>query len=430
MEDSSEELLQPLNTITDMITDLYVTLQSAIDGIRGATAKLRKRLTDVVVQIMGKVLGVVTPIQVMFATFSDIMQKTQGVMAASLFTILGIFNTLQAGMGAAVEGIIKILIVMVGVIAALWIMPFTMPAAAISTAIFLTISIPVAIITAIVSKALKIKSSGVPGLCFDEDTLIKMGDGTWTKIKDVELGRVLGTCETGLIHTGSGTTVTGAMRLTRRNEKMYELNGITVSGSHVVEFCDKWIKVSDHPYANLLASYNKPYLYCLNTSSKTITIDGTKFTDWDELYGEALNAVLKLSPLVFEKIDGGFASNSLVELRDGTMISMKDVVPDAVLKNGATVLGTVKVKLSSKNRVFNYCLGDSVVFTGANINVLNDNRGTIVKKREINKVKEETMYHLITDTGEFVVSNIKVYDYNSLVDKYSKQMGCKFQIMG
>jgi hypothetical protein len=168
----------------------------------------------------------------------------------------------------------------------------------------------------------------------------------------------------------------------------------------------------------------------LNTSSKTITIDGTKFTDWDELYGEALNAVLKLSPLVFEKIDGGFASNSLVELRDGTMISMKDVVPDAVLKNGATVLGTVKVKLSSKNRVFNYCLGDSVVFTGANINVLNDNRGTIVKKREINKVKEETMYHLITDTGEFVVSNIKVYDYNSLVDKYSKQMGCKFQIMG
>jgi len=334
-------------------------------------------------------------------------------------------------MGAAVEGIIKILIVMVGVIAALWIMPFTMPAAAISTAIFLTISIPVAIITAIVSKALKIKSSGVPGLCFDEDTLIKMGDGTWTKIKDVELGRVLGTCETGLIHTGSGTTVTGAMRLTRHNEKMYELNGITVSGSHVVEFCDKWIKVSEHPYANLLASYNKPYLYCLNTSSKTITIDGTKFTDWDELYGEALNTVLKLSPLVFEKIDGGFASDSLVELRDGTMISMKDVVPDAVLKNGATVLGTVKVKLSSKNRVFNYCLGDSVVFTGANINVLNDNRGTIVKKREINnKVKEETMYHLITDTGEFVVSNIKVYDYNSLVDKYSKQMGCKFQIMG
>lgn len=422
MNDSSKELLQPLNSVTEMITDLYTTLQDAINAIRGALAKLRQRIADIVVQIMGKVLNVMTPIQVMFIAFSDIMQKTQAVMATALYTILGIYYSLQAGMGAAVEGIIKILIVMVGVIAALWVIPFTMPVAAISTAIFLTISIPTAIITSIVSKSLHIKSSGIPGLCFDEDTEIKKRDGTMTKIKDVCVGDVL----------ENDSTVTGTMCLSRCTERctesMYNLNGIIVSGSHVVKFCERWIKVCDHPYADLLLEYDDPYLYCMNTSEKTITIDGTTFTDWDEIYGESLRT------LAFEKIDGGLMGETLIELSDGTDAQLKNIVPATMLKSGDVVLGTVEVRLSSKNRVFNYCLGDSVVFVGANINVLKDNGGKIIKKNRFKnkfktRVKEETVYHLITDTGVFNVMGIKVYDYNSLVDKYSKQMKGKFQIM-
>jgi len=162
----------------------------------------------------------------------------------------------------------------------------------------------------------------------------------------------------------------------------------------------------------------------MNTSEKTITIDGTTFTDWDEIYGESLRT------LAFEKIDGGLMGETLIELSDGTDAQLKNIVPATVLKSGDVVLGTVEVRLSSKNRVFNYCLGDSVVFVGANINVLKDNGGKIIKKNRFKtRVKEETVYHLITDTGVFNVMGIKVYDYNSLVDKYSKQMKGKFQIM-
>lgn len=423
IKDSSEESLQPLTTVTDMITDLFVTLQNSVNAMRDALSKLRQRFADIVAQIMGKVLNVVTPIQVMFIAFSDIMQKTQAVMAAALYTVLGIYYALQAGTGAAVEGIVKILILMVGVIAALWVIPFTMPLAGISTAIFLLISIPTAIITAIVSKALKINSSAIPGLCFDEDTTIKMIDGASVKIRDVQLGDVL----------ECGSKVTGTMKLltSGNNENVYNLNGIIVSGSHVVKFSGNWIRVRDHPYAELLHEYSKPFLHCMNTSSKTIVIEGTTFTDWDELYGESLDAMINMVRYSFEKIDGGFSEDTRIELCGGQRRLLMDVNPGDVLKDGEVVLGTVKVRLSPKNRILNYCLGGSVAFTGTNINILKDNIFNVSKKNyySIGASKEETLYHLITDVGEFNISGIRVYDYNSLVDKYLKNAEEKYQIM-
>jgi hypothetical protein len=429
IKDSSEEALRPLTIVTDMITDLFVTLQNAVNAIRGAFSKLRQRFADVVAQIMGRILSIMTPIQVMFITFSDIMQKTQAVMASALYTVLGIYYALQAGTGAAVEGIIKILLIMVGIIAALWILPFTMPAAAISTAIFLTISIPTAIITAIVSKALKIQSSGIPGLCFDEDTMIKMCDGSQVKIRDIQLGDIL----------ENDNTVTGTMRLltngvnevNSKKETMYNLNGVIVSGSHVVKFAGNWIKVREHPYAALIKEYSKPFLHCMNTSNKTIVIEGTTFTDWDELYGESLDKMSNMVKHVFEKIDGGFSKDTRVELKEGRRCLIKDVIPGDILKDGETVLGTVKVRLLPKTLLLNYCLGDSIMFTGTNINVLEDNFYTIKKKNSQfnSSLKEETMYHLITDVGEFNVMGVRVYDYNSLVDKYLKNGESKYKIM-
>jgi len=364
---------------------------------------------------------------VMFIAFSDIMQKTNAVLASALYTILGLYYTLQSAMGAAIEGIIKILIVMVGVIAALWIMPFTMPAAAFSTGMFLLIAIPVSILTAILSKSLHISSKTVPGLCFDKNTELKMNDGLRVKICDIKIGDVM----------ENNCVVTGVMQLSRSTETVYDLNGVIVSGSHVVKFANNWIKVRDHPYAKIVDNYCEPILYCLNTITKTIIIKGMTFTDWDELYGKSLVAMLKVVKCDFNKIDGGFTKDSQIELNDGSTISIEQVAPQMVLKNGTIVMGIVKT--SPRVPRFDYCLGDSFAFTGVNINVLNDDNRIIIKKKSNlkNILKEETLsqtlsqtlYHLITDTGIFYAGGVIVYDYNSLIDKYSETSGSKFQIM-
>lgn len=418
LADASEEALQPLNSLTDGLTDLYTSLLDSINAIRGALSKLRDRIAAIIAEILGKILNIVTPIQVMFIAFADTMRKTQAMLATALYTILGVYYVLQASMGAAIQGVITILIVMVGVIAALWIMPFTFPAAAISTTIFLAISIPLAVITAIVSKSLHITTAGIPGLCFDKHTLVEMRGNKFKPIYKIKLGDVL----------EDGGIVTGRMTLFRCSEKMYVLNNVTVSGTHTVKYNKKWIKVCTHPDAVVVKEYIEPYLYCLNTSTKIINVNGTVFTDWDELYEDDL---VKISGLSEEtSLDGGFDKETDVELINLSTVKIKDLVPGSILKNGEVALGVVEVDSCVK---YQYCLGDSVAFSGDNINMKSFNKevnndGLVYKKMvHKSKTKEEmtgkdveSMYHLITNTGTFSIGDITVYDYNSLIDKHLK----------
>jgi hypothetical protein len=86
-------------------------------------------------------------------------------------------------MGAIAQLIVTILIALAVMIAALWIVPFTWGAAAANTAIFLAISIPMALILTFMTKVLKVQSNlKIPKIkCFDKDTLLKMTIGGTNK---------------------------------------------------------------------------------------------------------------------------------------------------------------------------------------------------------------------------------------------------------
>lgn len=447
IHDASEAALSPINALIEQVADFFTDIMNSVDGVRGMIARIRKSIADIFAKLMGKIMNFVTPLQMMLLTFKDIMGKAQGAMAATLYFILGVYNTIQAAMGAGIEATVKILVIMVGVIAALSVLPFTMPAAAVSTVIFLAISIPLAIITSIVSKALHIKSSAIPGLCFDKNTQIKMKtpSDTYKPIRDIVVGDVL----------DSGSVVTGVMQLMKREEDdIYNLKGVTVSGSHLVKNdcvrlgdCVRltsggYIKVQDHFEAVRLENYTEPVLYCLNTSDKRICINDMVFTDWDELYDISLELMKHATGHRLERTDGGFVEHTKIEIKwfsecgrkgitsskDTTSnkdektvkISIKDVALGDVLKNGEVVLGTVKVGKYDTNMVVDYCLGGHNMFTGANIKLPKTNYDHGLSPRPPSTWVTETtpLYHLITDKGVFTVNDIVVRDYNSLMDVF------------
>ena len=444
IHDASEAALSPINLLLEQVADFFTDIMNSIDGVRGMIARIRKSIADIFAKLMGKIMNFVTPLQIMLLTFKDIMGKAQGIMAATLYFILGVYNTIQSAMGAGIEATVKILIIMVGVIAALSILPFTMPAAAVSTVIFLAISIPLAIITSIVSKALHIKSSSVPGLCFDKNTQIKMKtpNNTYKPIREIVLGDVL----------DSGSVVTGVMQLAKRAEDdMYNLKGITVSGSHLVKndgikndgiklenvrLGSEYIKVQDHIDAVRLENYTEPVLYCLNTSDKRICIGDMVFTDWDELYDISLELMKHATGYRLERTDGGFVEHTKIEIKWGNKtpgtgttsskgetaikISIKDVALGDVLKNGEVVLGTVKVGKYDTNMVVDYCLGGHNRFTGANIKIPKTNYDSELSPRPPSTwvTASTPLYHLITDKGVFTINEVVVRDYNSLIDVF------------
>ena len=140
--------------------------------------------------------------------------------------------------------------------------------------------------------------NGPPGgsirfLCFHPDTLIKLKNNKFVKIKDINTNDILKT----------GNKVYGTMKLSNINENgnqvedMYTVkNGenneeIVVSGSHLIydPEVNGFVKVKDlkGKYPSIKTDIKCPDLYCLITSDHTIPIGKWIFHDWEDNNGSA-----------------------------------------------------------------------------------------------------------------------------------------------
>jgi len=374
--------LEPFQFMIKSLTQVFTNLTKAIQQIREITSKIRNNFKDFTEDIISRILNVMIPIQKMFIALMDVFQKIQGTMTSGLYTMLGTYYTLQALMGAILELIIKVLVALVIIIIGLWISPFTWGAAASMSAVFLAISIPLSIIIYFMTEVLHIKTAKIPKLrCFDECTLITLIDGNKIYIKDIQVGDKL----------ENGSYVTSKIKVTSANMKMYILNNIIVSESHLVKYNSKWIRVNEHPSAEEI-NYDKPFLYCLNTSNKIIELNKIVFSDWDEIVDNKLSILNKNNKNIHnlenihEYLDDGFEENTEIKLHK-TKKQIKEIKIGDVLENGTIVYGLVEI--------------DTIK----------------LRKYLTNKVSSK-LYHLLTTDGSLKINSVDVKDYNNLIDKF------------
>ena len=338
--------------------------------------RLRNNIREFSQDVLSRILNVMIPIQKMFIALMDTFQKIQGVMTSGLYTMLGSYYTLQSLMGAILELIIKILMALVIIIVGLWILPFTWPAAASMTGVFLAISIPLSIIIYFMTEVLHIKTSAIPKLrCFDRKTKFFLIDGTFKFIEELKpLDTLL-----------DGSIVTAKIKVTSKDLDMYYLNDIIISESHIVNYNNKWIKVKEHPNAIKLTSYKEPYLYCINTTSKTIVLNNTIFTDWDEVYDDDLSFLLehisfRMSDDLFTDINFGFKKETKIKMINGEKPIDKIFIGERV-STGGVVYGIVEL---------------------------------------MNDLGNEQKYNLLVSNEKFEVENTIYLDFNNNIDSILK----------
>ena len=369
LKNISNFALEPLQFMIKSLTQIFTELFETVQRIRENINKMRNNIRKVAEDVLSRILNFLIPIQKMVISLVDAFQKIQGVMTAGLYTMLGTYYTLQSLMGAILELIVKLLVTLVIIIVGLWVTPFTWPVAASMSAVFLAISVPLTIIIYFMSEVLHIKTSAIPKLrCFDENTEIQLLNGNTKHIKNIEIGDIL----------YDKSFVTSKIKVTSKYMKMYNLNGIIVSESHLVKYDNKWMRVGNHPHA-INIKYEKDYLFCLNTSNKLININNTIFSDWDEIIDDKLRILNKGNPKICKLedinniLDKGFKENTLIELKTSVK-QIKEIKIGDVLKNNAMVYGLVELK--------------------------------------------NNMYHLLTTDGSLIINSENVKDYNNLIDIY------------
>lgn len=232
------------------------------------------------------------------------------------------------------------------------------------------------------TEVLHIKSSAIPKLrCFDEYTLIPLQNGNKIHIKDVNVGDIL----------ANGSYITAKIKVTSANMKIYRLNNIVVSESHLVKYKNKWIRVGEHPSAEQI-DYNKEFLYCLNTSNKIIELSGIIFSDWDEIIDDKLNGLNKENQNIqnleniHEFLDNGFEENIKIKLHKNEKQISQIKIGD-ILENGSVVYGLVEIDARKL-------------------------------RKYTNKIAPNKLYNLLTTDGSLKINSVDVKDYNNLIDKF------------
>ena len=416
------EILSPLSFTTKKLTELTSSISNSLNEIRTMFDKIRTLMQSISEEIMGRVINTTIPLQQIIITVKDIMSKVQGILVSSLFMFLGSYYSLKALMGTIAQFIITILITLAFLIVIMWLTPFTWGAAVANTGIFIALSIPMSIILVFMTQILNVRPDlSIPTVkCFDKNTLIKMNDGTNKTIFNIQVGNVL----------DNNNIVTSKIKVVTEGSIIYDLNGIIVSDSHIVKYKSMWIPVSKHPLAKKI-NYNEPHLYCLNTSSKTITINNMCFTDWDEIFDEDINIFKKIFKEhgidsnntidIHKYFDGGLSGDTIIKLKDGTHKMLQNIDVRDILENGEKVYGLVQINGNDLIGQYTYDLGKSkIIVGGPNINIQKSNLISInslnIKNQKL-KTKKKILYHLLTDRKTFVVNEINICDYNSGIDK-------------
>ena len=413
--------LSPFYYLTSSFSEVFSLMTESINIVRSVLYSIRTSIGKVSENTLNRLLNVMIPIQYILIKVKDLTNKAKGVVATGIFTLFGLYQTIVASIGAIVKIASGLLISLAVIILVLYLIPFGLgiPFAIALLVLFIALLIPSIIVYIISVMILKKWINPLPGIpsCFEENTLLKMDDGSMIKIKDIEAGMFL----------ENKNEVTSIMKMACM-EKMYVLNDIIVSGTHKVIYENKFIEVEKHPQSRI---YEKDIeqVYCINTSKKFIKIQDLFFSDYDDLSVEEVSKLRhncsKYLPDIFylddihKYLDGGFSEYTQIELTDGHSVNIKNVEVNDVLKFGERVVGVVKIK-SSDLHCKEYYLADGCIIKGGPNLQIND--VDLGKMSTLNmhgeQVKEDYLYHLITNKKSFYVNGIRFLDYNSCIDNY------------
>jgi hypothetical protein len=268
--------VNPLTFTTSLLHSVFSAIQSSIQGVRGMFDKVRTSMQTVAVEIMGRLLNIMTPIIRMLIAFKDITGKIQGTATASLFTFMGSYFALKSLMGVIAQSILEILIALSVMIAVFWAVPFTWGAAVANTSIFVAIAVPMAVILSFMSNTMNVRPGlRIPKLkCFHPDTLVEMNDRQLRAIRALNPGDRL----------RENNEVLAVIELTTINSRMFSLGGVIVSDSHqVATLDDRRVCVGDL-YEAVPVFCPAPTIFCLVTSNKAIPVANSDYIycDWDD----------------------------------------------------------------------------------------------------------------------------------------------------
>lgn len=482
---------KPVNVIIDTIINIFKGFYEALNSLREMFNYIRTKIMNILKVIMLRILMIILPLQRVIMSLNDVFQKSGGLVFTAMMILSGAYMAVMSGIDSLilVAGIfLSYLIVQAAILYAI---PF------VGWALALAFTVLATVLTVYIAQSTNFKADAVNNgptketmenmnsnndnkvekddfntrlkknqeyfteklnnffskstdkdgensdsrkkvgeyeACFVGETPVTLWGNKTTIMKDLRIGDRL----------VDGSYVTALIKASSQGQQFYNVNNIIVTGNHKIMYEDEWIPVSRYINSIELPNFQTEFVYCINTSSKKILLNGLLFTDWDDLDEYDMlelriktlkKTVTPLTPYSVHKyLDGGFDGDTMIELEDGRSVKISEVCVNDVLRFGENVLGVVKINGTDVACVKRFTVNDYTFTGGPNLLYFQDDHGIkkTVKLNDINcsqlekNMQPEILYHLVTDKSSFYINGIKFYDYNGcieyLLEKDSKKL--------
>lgn len=360
---------------------------------------------------------------------SNLMGDVLGDMGGSLNSIRGSLSDVQGFFGNILGGFTDKMTNIITTIQVLFIKVRSLigKLLGIFTTLIYTLITTMATMTSMVTGPI----GDLAGMCFSPDTYIVLDNKTLKKIKDISIEDKI----------EKGGNVISIMKFVNHNI-LYDVNGIFVSGSHLLFHNKEWKRVQDCGYTPIQEKYNPEFIYCLNTQYNIIEcsnqIKNFLFRDFIETSNGHINNFVKetiISHLNKQDIKqfthkedktldyytNGFIENTKIQLNNNQYKNISDINIGDITKKNGIVLGIIKHRNIYEN-----------IYTINNIDVSGNqiiyHNKTYKKVKSIKhipyKKNNNCLYHIITSDQKIEINNTIFTDYlecndeniNNLID--------------
>ena len=398
------DAIAPAQHLVSGLGDTADGLGGAMQHARDTVNDLRHATQTITDKVTTRTYNTALPLVKTAISTKSGLNKAQAVAGTGLFAAQGGILMASTFVGATQEFLLKMALMFIATGTSLMAIPFCLGCPVGIPLIALGLAVFAVCIAVLIIVGPELPGAGMSA-CFAGNTIVITTRGP-EKMRDLVVGDVL----------VDGGVVTSTFIASSIYVEMFNIRGVTVSGTHLVQkdsgcFC----RAEDHPDAIPEGMHSEPTMYCINTSAGEFKIRGVTFKDWDEWTDEKCERITGTRGM--RPPAAGLGGQTIVPTTHGIK-KMKDIVVGDVLFGGARVVAAVThapqklrqirfksgslLRVTSRACVVNGRLGVELISSGCDSD---------------SPTPEDYSYHLNTDKGGFWLFGEKIANYDDCVDK-------------
>ena len=276
-----ENITAPTSALFGKQANLTANVMDMLQSVRTIAANMFAGFSVYLAQFYRRFNASVFEISKIIQFLRMAMRRISAVAMSFIYMGISLFN----GMLNSIQFIIRVVLIICGIMVAIMIILFFIlfPVIPLILATLGIIATTVFSLTGLISPTVASEANAMKGpFCFAEWTqmsVIENGQQRQKPIAEIQIGDQL----------SDGSYITAVIVMDGLDVPLYQIGSVYVSGSHLVKGTDKqWKSVTEDARAVISPRLSR-VVYCFNTTTNVITIDGLQFRDWEEIANDDIH---------------------------------------------------------------------------------------------------------------------------------------------